>query len=378
MNLSSSDEEEDHCYSSNDDDIQYIQYIQYILYHNEWCSDLKTSSGSKLLVSTTPPMDAATCTYNHHEYNHSDSEEYDDIDWEDASVTSNNGGGQQDHTVLSDTNLVLGAVSAAATATAGSWHRKFSTKDVTIHGWEDPKLSNDDKSNRTGLSKGKMDKRRRINKIRNISNHMQRFVRDLHRTPMVCLISRGIFLSGSILGSMEDEIWSIAHSLIPSEFVFMEDEEPNFGDAVEKGFVKVPCWPKGRKFCMWFFDLVNNVEKRRNEAYASNIAAGAPRSRRTRKTNTKKESKPKESSFHNASNSTTNQHYGNYWSQKLRDIMEYLSPSNDENPQQHQGQSYLGENAIIPLEKVIMFICFTRSLNGEYVLCFRWIPWHEN
>jgi hypothetical protein len=57
--------------------------------------------------------------------------------------------------------------------------------------------------------------------------------------------------------------------------------------------LQVPCIKKVQKFCMWFFDWVKNVEQRRNETYASNIAAGAPRLRRTRTSNTRTRSNSK-------------------------------------------------------------------------------------
>lgn len=352
MNLSSSDEEEDYNYSSNDDDIKGIL-------HSVQRSKQKTSD-AKLLSSVSSPIGATAGHSDNNEYNRSDSDEFEDIDWEDASVHSNNDN-QQDHKL--DVPVPVAAASTLS-------HRIFPTKDVIVH-WEDPQESSSDKKNaNAGVAKGKMKNQRRMNKIRNIPNHMQRFIRNLHRTHMLCMISRGMFLSGCTLGSMEEEIWSIAHSLIPSEFVFEEDEEQSVANVFENEFVKVPCLKKVRKFCTWFFDLVNNVVQRRNEAYASNIAAGAPRMRRTRKSNSRtstnsnkrrQSSTPKEVSSHSASSTKINNH-DNYWNQRLKDVMEYLSPTNDDNPQQYEGGNYLADMTITPIDKVILFICLTRSL----------------
>jgi hypothetical protein len=227
MNLSSSDEEEDYGYSSNDDDIKGILYGEQQQQQQQQRFDHK-SSDAKLLSSITPPFTSVAAGNQNNEYNQSDSDEYEDVDWEDASVASTHTN-QQDHQV--DIPRV-----AAAAAAASSSHRIFPTQDVILN-WEDsPELSSSDNKRHDGESReGKKDKPRRLNKIRNLPNHMQRFIRDLHRTHMLCLMSRGAFLSGCILGSMEEEeIWSIAHSLIPPEFVFIGDEdEPNITNAGE-------------------------------------------------------------------------------------------------------------------------------------------------
>jgi DNA repair protein RAD4 len=54
--------------------------------------------------------------------------------------------------------------------------------------------------------------------------------------------------------------------------------------------------------------------------------------------------------------------------------MEYLSPVNDDNPQQYDGQNHPGEMTINPLEKVILFICMTRSLKWRVRLVFSLDP----
>lgn len=245
MNLSSSDEEEDYNYSPNDDDIKGIL-------HSIRCSNQKTSD-AKLLSSISSPI-GATAGLGDNEYNHSDSDEFEDIDWEDASVNFNYDNPQE------SPKLYAPVASASASASAATLsHRIFPTRDVIVH-WEDPQESSSEKKHaNAGVAKGKPEKKRRISKIRNIPNHMQRFIRNLQRTHMLCMISRGIFLSGCTLGSMEEEIWSIAHSLIPCEFVFVEDEEPSVADVVENDFGNAPCLKKVKKFCTWFFDLVNNV-----------------------------------------------------------------------------------------------------------------------
>lgn len=54
--------------------------------------------------------------------------------------------------------------------------------------------------------------------------------------------------------------------------------------------------------------------------------------------------------------------------------MEYLSPTNDDNPQQNEGQSYLGDMTFTPIDKVILFICLTRSLKWRVRLVLSFDP----
>ena len=313
MNLSSDDES----YSSNDDDIASI------LHHQK-------ETNTTILARKVP---LATTTRGT-ECSDDDSDVSEDIDWEDATSVGK-----------SDASEVP-APTSSQDSTQKTRRRAFPSRDVVIY-FDDKSKDGKTRDNQGLLKKGKEVKNRRMKKIKKVPLHMQNLLRDLYRSHMMCAISRAIHLSSN-LGSMENELWSVAYSSIPAEF--MSDGKTS-SDFTLKGSGVVPSYLILKKFSLWFFDYVSNVERRRQRIHVSNIAAGAPRSRskvahwKSAKTSLDRDSV-------NSSNFVESQH----WGLRLLDMLSYLSPLNDTDPQTESRMTFA------VLDKILLFCVMTRSL----------------
>ena len=315
MNLSSDDDS----YSSNDDDIASI------LHHQK-------ETHTTILASTTkvPPTTARGT-----ECSDDNSDVSEDIDWEDASVGE------------SDASEVPAPTSQDSTQKTR--RRAFPSRDVVIH-FDDKSKDGKTRDNQGSLKKGKEVKNRRMKKIKKVPLHMQNLLRDLYRSHMMCAISRAIHLSSN-LGSMENELWSVAYSSIPAEFI---SDENTSADFALKGSGVVPSYQILKKFSLWFFDYVSNVEIRRQRIHTSNIAAGAPRTRRSRSQNANWKSA--KTSLNRDSVNSSNFVESQHWGQRLLDMLSYLSPLNDADPQTENRMTFAA------LDKILLFCVMTRSL----------------
>ena len=316
MNLSSS---EDEGYSSNDDDIASI------LHHQK-------ETNTTILASAT---EVQPTTVRGTECSDDNSDVSEDIDWEDASVGE------------SEASEVPAPISQDTTEKAR--RRAFPARDVVIH-FDDDSKDGKTRDNQGSQKKGKLVKNRRMKKIKRVPLHMQNLLRDLHRSHMLCAISRAIHLSSN-LGSMENELWSVAYSSIPAEFMSDENISSNFA---LKGSSIIPSYRILKNFSLWFFDYVSNVEIRRQRIHMSNVAAGAPRTRRSKSQSANRKS-AKMSLNKNSVNSSIFVE-SQQWGQRLLDMLSYLSPLNDADPQSESRMTFAA------LDKILLFCVMTRSL----------------
>ena len=378
MNLSSSDEDSEDGYSSNDEDIATI------LHQQQQDASTSTSTNSKDQKMPAPTVAAHQRdmgTHNHSDSDSaSDSEGFDDIEWEDASI------GEQDSKMPPEKDAV---------------EKRFPSRDVVINFNDADADGNDDDNvnvnindsiSKRGIegkkSKSNTRKRRRLNKIKDahVPLNMQHLLRDLQRSHMLASVSRSIFLSSmSVLrtatATTEDDIlWSIAYSVIPPEFLDNGDDDNDNDNDEEKSSDAdrsciVPTYPQLQRFSLWFFDYVDvrMLEQRRQIQHRSNIAAGAgaragaTRSRTRRKSrrgNRKAEMEQESGNGVDVSTRVDNNKHASM-REKLVRIMAYLSPTNDDHPDPHapaNPSQDVGNISITPLEKVILFICITRSM----------------
>ncbi len=302
MNLSSS---EDEGYSSNDEDISEILHKQQSRVENGYAA-----SGS---ASTTDLNGAMSTRNENHGLQTSngksngdkegedidgdgdESDDFSNVDWEDASVEDE----EENEDVLEDVNVGSnvydnedeGASDSLPVTKRGT---KYPTRGVTIHFGEDENgvrtRTGDSKSKKSPSSesntktKGKQKrKRKRMRKIKNLSSNVRALLEELQRAHILSSIGRSIFHS-SLLGSIDDEdIWSIAYSLIPLEFLDDTDtyRTSSTRTSNSNSNSKLPTYTQLHQFCKWFFDFVNHVDERRWRIHRSNVAAGAPTSRRS-------------------------------------------------------------------------------------------------
>lgn len=309
MNLSSSESEGG--YSSCDDDIASI------LEHTKEQKPQASTNATGQLKSDYP---------NANDDEDSDSSE-DDVDWEDASIEDE----------IQDTNDATSPKMPI---------RAFPTKDVVIH--FNPADVNKKKEKPTKR------KQKKMNKIKSVPQHMKMLLEDLQRSHMLCIISRSMKISSS-LGTFDDEIWSIAYSAIPSEFICDETSSDNSDKFLRKGKHIIPSYSTLRKFCDWFFDYVNNVEQRRQHIYETNTVTGATfgRAKRPRYSRWKsKKSQENETAF------KTNYDLRDpiHLHERMVEILSYLSIHGE------NFASMDNEMKILPIEKLILFILMTRSM----------------
>jgi xeroderma pigmentosum group C-complementing protein len=431
MNLSSSSEEDDHeGYSSNDEDIAHILKQQdrstgsmnsstrtrttgtgtagihtrtpaFITNGIHICSKFKSSPMStnhaiaKQSDLTSVPVHVHGHVQNSEEEYESDA--FDDVDWEDASVLARERERISEREDEMDGHGEDSKMPPAKKQEQESPERRFPSKDVIIHfnaKKDNEKRSREATSNIDINSNIDIDdthssihktrkKRRRINKIQNVPQHMQNLLRDLQRAHVLASISRSIFLS-SVLGSADEDVWSIAYSLVPSECMISTDESQSIDTSTRTSTTSkpntcctttrtrtrtVPTYQELKKFSLWFFDFVNNVEQRRQRAYAAAGAAGAPRRRRrTRRTNASSGSDKRSKTLPDAfgdegevdcgfEHEHEHEHGGSPIHRKIKRILAYLSPTNTNQPQEHP------ENYVVTaLDKILVFICMARSM----------------
>ncbi|GFH55916.1 hypothetical protein CTEN210_12392 [Chaetoceros tenuissimus] len=179
-------------------------------------------------------------------------------------------------------------------------------------------------------------------------------LQDLQRSHMLCIISRSMRISSS-LGTFDDEIWSIAYSAIPLEFICDGVDGVESDNFLRKGKHIIPSYSTLRKFCDWFFDYVNNVEQRRQHIHETNTATGATIGRSIRPRYSRwKSRKSKENET--AVNTSYDLKDSIHLHARMVEILSYLSihgenfASNDD------------EMKILPIEKLILFILMTRSM----------------
>ena len=332
MNLSSS---EDEGYSSNDDDIANIL-------HHQKETNTQINAAQKQFTSAASKGE---------EYSGDDSEDSENVDWEDASVDDDD----DDDDLEDSPKMSATETSQASTEMAG--RRSFPTKDVIVHFEKGSKADRecDTRQGSAKKQKQKQRKNKRMKKIKSIPLHMQNLLRDLHRSHMMCMISRAMCLS-SHLGSMEEELWSVAYSAIPPEFI---NENDDLSDFILRESTIIPSYKILKKFCLWFFDYVNNVEKRRQGLSRSRAAAGAPRNRRSKRgASSQKVHSHGDSSAKMLSNGECANSCTEATNQRLLDVLSYLSPINDAHPEQIVRNDIM----ITSLDKLLLFCTMTRSL----------------
>lgn len=103
-----------------------------------------------------------------------------------------------------------------------------------------------------------------------LPQYLQTLLRDLHRTSLLFLASRAIYLSKL---TTNDEFLAVAHSLVPLSLL----HQLTSTDTVHSSRETIPPTRHDlRTFCDWYFAFVHNVDSRRRQQLAAHHAAGAP------------------------------------------------------------------------------------------------------
>ena len=223
---------------------------------------------------------------------------FSDVEWEDA--------------IEVDDDVKM----SSETTTIDSF-RNFPKEDVVVH--FDPFSEKEESSH---LIQTKHRKRKRINKIKHVSTHVDRILLNLQRTHVLSLVARTVCLSSTIGNVNEEELWGIAYSLIPMEF-------HNHSDCtILDESTTIPNIDLLHKFCSWFFEFVN-------------VKASSKRQR----SNSNK-SEPYEDKLPSSDVAFSRKNIRVH----LIMVLQYLSSS------QTDSKPLL----IRPVDKVLIFICMTR------------------
>lgn len=348
MNLSSSSEDEG--YSSNDDDIARI-LNQKDGTHEDFGSEGNDNEFSVKPASfdVAAKKNEASSKRSKQEIGEdcydSDSNSFEDVDWEDASM-------DEEETEEQDSKMP-----ASSPVRQKSFsERRFPSNAVEIN------MNRENEDGKIGRRKhddeveSKKRKRQRINKIQHVPEHMQNLLRDLQRSHILASISRAIYLSSALGTTQHNDIWSIAYSLVPFEFFSISTSE------LDKPYA-IPTYQELKKFSFWFFDFINDVEVRRQRNYRSNTAAGAPRRRRKNQAKIRGDEKKSEGFDAFDDDNAMEDDFsgagteGSPIQRRIKRILAYLSPTNDDRPQEK------AENfSLTSLDKLLVFIGMTRSI----------------
>jgi len=280
----------------------------------------------------------------------------DGIDWEDAEDDGEVG---DDLSAKADGAAAASAstkVSASAAA-ASSSKRKMPTQGIIIDfgsaGADEKKVDGDDDGDGEKAAKRRRKKIRKLNKIQGLPPHMVLLVQSIHRSHMLCLSSRAVFISSLC---SDDELLNLAHSLLPTDLV------GNPMDPI------LPSEDTVRSVLAWFFELVNDVELRRRRIREENAAMGAPRQRgrgdgRGRGRSSRRRGSNGARRGHGNGFSSTHEGPGCTDHHRLANLLQYYSSANDSDPGvigEEQKDAIGGEAT--PHEKTQLLVLVTRSL----------------
>ena len=281
-----------------------------------------------------------------------DDEEEDGIDWEDAEDEEDDGD-------VSSAKAADGTAAVAASPAPPSKRKlKMPTQGVTIDFGSgddgDEKKEGGDEDGRQAAKKRRK-KGRKLNKIQGLPTHMVRLVQSIHRSHMLCLSSRAMFISSLC---SDEELLHLAHSLLPADLVALA---PNVGDPI------IPSEDVVRRVLAWFFELVNDAGSRRRRIREGNAAMGAPRQQRGRGggggrgrgrrggTGAKKSYGNRSSSAHEGAGCTD--------PNRIANLLQYYSPTNDNDPDfVDEVQRDIIGGVATPHEKSQLLVLVTRSL----------------
>jgi xeroderma pigmentosum group C-complementing protein len=192
-------------------------------------------------------------------------EEEEEIDWEDAHhhhddvVDDDKNEGDTAQQQDDDRKMPATSIDTAATA---------SLRPLTINLNEN--YGDDPSSSGNKNKKRKRPIQRRRFRLESLPPNLQSLLEDLHRSSLLVLTSRAMYLSNLCTQS---EVLAIAQSLIPLHWV-----------AEKSAISTIPRLQELDKFMRWFGNRVHGVEERRRQQARRNIALGAPvyRQRRSR------------------------------------------------------------------------------------------------
>ena len=148
----------------------------------------------------------------------------------------------------------------------------FPSKEITID------FANvNDSDNAAKTTSAPTRKRRRITKLANLPQQTTQLVQNLHRTHLLALSARAVFLFQRILRccSSSSLLVHVAYSLIPLQFLEKSnngthsDHEPNPRNSI-------PTYQQVHGFTHWYFTWVNGAQQRINQTIRRNRTMGAP------------------------------------------------------------------------------------------------------
>eukprot|EP00978_Attheya_sp_CCMP212_P032915 scaffold130426_cov53-Attheya_sp.AAC.1 len=243
---------------------------------------------------------------------------------------------------------------------------KFPTEAVTIqiNGDDDvvPKNKKYDK---------KKKKRRTQTTLRQLPEHVEDLLQQLHRTHLLTLVSRSIQISKAC---HSPEVLHASHSLLPPSILCFEQDE-NTDTDTNNGIIRImPTMPQVQSlFHDWFLPLVHHVESRRQRAQQAAQAAGAPlysrRSRRSRRSTTPmmqttgNSRMPRQSPKNSHADSVwNNEGVGTVDPHRLLHWFHYVSPTHDADALLAMPQSDPGHGEMTHHEKVQLLVAAARSL----------------
>lgn len=178
---------------------------------------------------------------------------------------------------------------------------------------------------------------RKVFKFKSLDPWMRYLLMNLHRADLLSLLSRSVLMSRCCSDHL---LLHVALSLIPPK-ISERIESTNYE-------LNLPTLNQVRDFCTWYFDFVHQVEQRRRQQQAANLAAGAPRIKRQ-----------KGASFFSKKPEQMLYGDGTTSAEHLLDVCNYLSPTNDENPQLTPDES---EVCMTRQDMVQLMISIARSL----------------
>lgn len=256
----------------------------------------------------------------------SDIENLDDVEWEDVSVSDD---------LDSTFTNTFRSISKYSTNTNGSIIDSSGIhKTLGIH--------------REEILPTQATKKRRLHKISHVSTETQKLLSNLHKSHLLLKTCHNIIISNSC--SSDTVLLHLALSLVPSFAIH------NYAEGAA-----IPTVSLLEKFVRWFhsFTDVKAIRERRGHIRRLNEASGAPTYRQRSSTKGKRSSHGKDNALIQEMNLSNYPHKTlTGWNElrtKLVDILLYLSPTNDENPEYIE--SFM---EVTPYERLWLFISMTR------------------
>jgi len=307
-------------------------------------------------ASSSPPLGSSSIGAGTFAWGDESDDDDEGVDWEDVDAVDDNefGHGTTNQDASPDDRGVL----------VGS-KRKMPTRDITIDFGGDEKKQEEEDENKEGKQKTKR-RKRRLNKIQNLPPQLANLVLNIHRSHMLALSGRAIYVSNCC---SNDELMHLAHSLIPAEimdscFSCTQTNEPI-----------VPSEVQVRQVLAWFFDLVHDVSQRRRRIRDNNAALGAPQQQQPRQRvatrgrrgrgDSRGGNRGRWGATRNTQNDETyiNEGVGSTDERRLMALLQYLSPTNDEDPafDDEEQRNTIG-GAATSHEKTEILILVLRSL----------------